>query len=258
MNIVELHRKMDLRLDRPRSTRYRSDDRDSAINTATQRIIRDRYDNIRNDTGYSFESVQRLRDELRPLITVANLTPAGNILTYPADYLHELLLQVTVDGTQAGSTPTFYDELEEIKKNPFESPDIDHFYHLETGGFNVEVFFGTYGNFTAGTLHYIKQPVPVFRGTTSITAGPLVLTVGTLYYVESGPVTHNSVTYQTGQTFTAVNNTLNGPGSVIVIVNSELPDNMHEELVRVAASVLSGDQMEPARKQIIESDIQKS
>jgi hypothetical protein len=220
-------------------------------------MLRDRYDNIRKDTGYSFQSVQRLRDELRSLIISSALIPTGNIITYPADYRHELLLQVTIDGEVKGSRPTTYDELESIRMNPFEKPDIDHVRHLESGQ-NAEIFYGTFGVFSTSTLHYIKQPVDVFRGTTPITASPSALTVGTLYYVEVGPVTHNSITYQVGQTFTAVNNTLTGAGSVVVIVNSELPENMHEEQARIAASILAGDSADYNRKGMLEGENNQS
>lgn len=257
MNVVEQHTKMDLWLDRPRSARFLAADRDSALNSAADRLLRDRYDNIRRDTGFSFESTQRLRDELRTLIQVSTLTPVGNIITYPTDYRHEILLQVTIDGELKGSRPTTYDELESIKVNPFEKPKIDRVRHLESG-LTAEVFFGTFGTFSAATLHYIKQPVDVFRGTTSILAGPTVLTVGTLYYVDAGPVIHNGITYQTGQTFTAVNNTLTGAGSVIVIVNSELPENMHEEQARIAASILAGDTADYNRKGMLEGENNQS
>ena len=257
MNIVEQHAKMDLWLDRPRSARFQPGDRDSALISAADRILRDNYDNIRKETGYSFQSVQRLRDQLRSLIVSSTVVPTGNVITYPADYRHELLVQVTLNGIITGSRPTTYDEIESIKANPFEKPELEHPRHLEIGN-TAEVFFGTYGTFSAATIHYIKQPVDVFRGTTSIIASPTALTVGVLYYVEVGPVTHNSVIYQAGQTFTAVNTTLTGAGSVIVIVNSELPANMHEEQARVAASILSGDSGDYNRKGMLESENNQS
>ena len=259
MNVVELHDRTDFWVDRTKSARFSAKQRDDALNIAQDDLVKDRYDNIKNVTGYSFQSVQRLRDELRTLIPApAILTPVNNIITIPSDYRHEIMLRVTINGKERGSEPTDYDEFNTIENNPFEKSEINFPKHLEQGN-TIELFFGSFGTFTQARLFYLKQPADILNDVLNvITAGVGVLTIGATYFVNVGPITHNAVTFQTGATFTAVNADFVGPGTVYLIVNSELPVNMHEELAKTAGAILSDTVADRQRTAALNAEADKS
>jgi hypothetical protein len=54
-------------------------------------------------------------------------------------------------------------------------------------------------------------------------------------------VTYNAVVYTVGQTFVATSTTLSGSGTVIQIVNLNLPEHTWEEIAAIAAKVLTGE-----------------
>lgn len=256
MNIVELHKRIDYHLDRARSPRYSKDRKDAAINIATDIFVRDRYDNVKRKTGYGFQTVQKLRDDLGSLVKSSLLVPANNIITRPDNYRHEVMVRVKINGKWDGSSPTSYDAFNTNQKNRFHKAEIGYVQHLELGGSNVEFYFGSYGNFQEVEYFYLSNPIQVSFGTTAITSGSLV--VGNTYYVESGSITHNAIVVNAGSTFVAVGTTYTGTGVVYLIVNSELPAHTHEELAKMAASDLAGTTSDRNRKIIQEADVQKA
>ena len=88
--VIEMHQDLDLLIDKVQTPRFTSPEKDRVLNYAQDRIIQDRYDNIKRDTGYSFQSLQRVRDEMRTLVTDVPYTPVinqGNYYTFtlPSD-----------------------------------------------------------------------------------------------------------------------------------------------------------------------------
>lgn len=240
MNAVELYARLDFYVDRVRSVRYDDTDRATAINIAIEKIIDDRYDNFKQRRRYSFQSIQAIRDQLYPLVkTTAPIVPTNNIFPFPADYRHEVGFTINVDGTSWASKAVTYTELNELKDYSFANPIAEEPAHYEDQN-GVNIYLTGAGTVVDATMNYIKNPAVVSVSSTSITAGPSVLTVGQTYYVTLGPVTHNSIIYQTGDTFVAVNTILIGVGTVVLIVNSDLPAALHDEICSTGAQILLG------------------
>ena len=241
MNVVEMHNRLEFYLDKVKSPRFKTDIHyDQALNIAMNDVINDRYDNIKVRKRYAFEIVQRIKDELAPLIvTDLPLVPVLTALTYPANYLHELGLRITIDGIDVPSRAITYNERNVIDKNAFTDATSDEVMHFSTSvGVNVE--FPVTSAFTAARLSYIRIPKTIFRGTTLIVAGPAVLVVGATYFVNLGPVTATTSlgvqTFNTGDTFIPTTTALIGVGNVIEIQNCELHFSVHEEVTKIAAN----------------------
>lgn len=217
----------------------------------------DRYNNIKQQKFYSFQFIQRVRDDLRTLVKVLPITPSGNLISYPSDYRHEVSFDAVIDGSQVSSRAVTYNELRIAAKNSFQEPTVAYPVHYEDqNGINVE--FGGTGTFSSGILTYLKAPTQVSVSETPITAGPTVLTVGQTYYVTIGTVTHNAVNYTVGQTFVAVNTVLTGTGTVINIVNCDLPDHTHEEICKLAGYILTGTVDQWNKSQQLEREANKA
>lgn len=75
MNIVQLHERVRFWLDIVSSPRFESQDIDNALNVAIDSKIRESYDDKRPiNRSDTFQRVQRLRDELGPLVKKLSLT----------------------------------------------------------------------------------------------------------------------------------------------------------------------------------------
>lgn len=240
MNAVELYARLDFYVDRVKSVRYDDTDRATAINIAIEKIIDDRYDNFKQRRRYSFQSIQAIRDQLYTIVKTTPPTVApNNIFPFPADYRHEVGFTVNVDGKLWSSKAVTYTELNELKDYSFANPVAEEPAHYEDEN-GVNIYFTGPGTVVNATMNYIRNPAVVFVSNVSISAGPTVLTIGQTYYVTTGPVTHNSVIYQATQTFVAVNTILIGPGTVVLIVNSDLPAALHDEIASTGAQILLG------------------
>jgi hypothetical protein len=256
-NIVTLEDRMMQYVDRARSARFTNIEKDSAINTAIDWVFYDRYDNIKQKKAYSFEFIQRVRDDLRTLIITQTLTPSGNIVAYPTGYRHELSFDAVINGVQASSRSITYDEYRIVYNNSFQIPTPQYPVHYEDqNGINVD--FGGAGTFSAGVLSYLTHPTKVFVSSTIVSAGTNVLTVGFTYYVNLGPVTHNAVVYQTGQTFVAVNTALTGGGNVYQIINPNMPEHLWEEIAKLGSQVLTGSVSDYSKSKWSEQEANKS
>jgi hypothetical protein len=226
MNAIQQLTAISILNDRESSARFLDEQYMYAINSAIGMTIDDRIDNIKKPKRYSFESVQRVRDELYTLVPpTLSITPTGNTLAYPSDYNHFLKLQCTIDGVTLYSRPTNYNESGPLLENPWKKPsNTKTYFDQNESGFTI--LRGATGSFTTGLLDYIKIPDTVSIGQESdkITAGALVLTAGVSYIVYEDAV-HVGATYVTGTVFTASATSLTS-GIVIpnsVIVNCNLP-----------------------------------
>jgi len=160
--VSQMHDDLDFLIDKVRTPRFSQDQRDRTLNMAQDRIIQDRYDNIRKNTGYSFQSLQRVRDELRPIVVEHSITPDISQATFdlPDDYRHEVLLEVILNTTTVTSTPMSHDEKGIISQDPYDTPTNEEPRHMEKTGKTVKVFF-EYGYFVGGTLYYLRNPKPI-------------------------------------------------------------------------------------------------
>ena len=257
MNSLEMFATVQMHLDTAKNPRYNDWTMVKAINSAIVRVVEDRIDNIKTPTGYSFEQVQRVTDELRSLVPnpVTIIPTNTNQLVLPADYRHALLVNATVSGVTAYAKPIDHLTLGTIDRNPFTRPKADNykFYQENT---HINVLYGT-GTFTTADLTYIKNPntVSIGRENDKLTGG---LTVGVIYAVYED-CEHNGVVYNTGDLFTAVNANL-AYGIVVpnsVLVNSDVPTILHEEICLVTCSILNNSVDDYNKKQSTDQDIMK-
>lgn len=240
MNIIEMHTRLEYYVDKSKSPRFLSDFHyDQSLNIAQDKIIQDKYDNIKQHKMYGFQVVQKVRDDLRTIIKTVPIVPVGNVLAYPADYLYEVALAVTIDGVEYSSTSVAYNRVNIQNDNTFTEEIKEEPTHIEDQN-GIKVMFGTAGTFTTANLSYLSIPPVMSKGLIDITQGPTALVIGQTYYVTVGTVTHNAVVYTVGQSFVAVNTVLTGTGTVIFIVNCILSVSCHEELCKQAAQILIG------------------
>ncbi len=258
MNAITMRTIIDGLIDRVNSPRYLDTEYYEAINLATTMIFEDRVDNIKIKKGYSFESVQRVRDELYTLIKNVIAAPSGGLIPYPADYNYAILVDPTVGGVTQSARPISYNEVALVQRNPFREPTIQNTFYIEqSNGINLVYSGGTY---TQYSLWYLKNPDTVSIGTESdkIFAGATVLTISSVYIVYEEAV-HAGTTYYPGDIFTATLTSLTS-GIVIlnsVIVNSDMPDKILPEICRLAGAILLGEADDYQKKQDLLNDNSK-
>lgn len=259
MNILQMFDLVAFYNDRESSARFTDESYIKAIISATTKIVEDRIDNIKKAKRYSFESVQRVRDELYTLVppTVA-IAPVGNVLPYPADYNYFLKLECTVDGETGYSRPTSYGESGTLQENPFKRPTGTKTYFDQ----NANGFYIYWGGtaFTGALLDYIKHPIKVSVGkeTDKINSGASVLTIGQSYIVYEDAV-HNGVSYVMGDVFTAVSTVLTS-GIVILnslMVNCDLPEKIHDEVCRTASMIMNSAISDFEKTMVLKADNQE-
>tara|TARA_Y100000310_G_scaffold298998_1_gene333431 strand:+ start:2146 stop:2790 length:645 start_codon:yes stop_codon:yes gene_type:complete len=170
--VAEMHEDLDLLIDKVESPRFTSPEKDRVLNMAQDRIIQDRYDNIRRDTGYSFQSLQRVRDEMRTLIKELPYVPVvvnpGGYYTFtlPANYRHEILLQANINANTVTSIPIDYDTFGVAEEDPFNKFTANNPRHVESGATSVKIYTGT-GTLFYVALSYIKNPAAIDLNTST-------------------------------------------------------------------------------------------
>tara|TARA_R110000824_G_scaffold24989_6_gene87455 strand:+ start:1641 stop:2288 length:648 start_codon:yes stop_codon:yes gene_type:complete len=165
--VAQMHEDLDLLTDKVESPRFTSPEKDRVLNMAQDRIIQDRYDNIKRDTGYSFQSLQRVRDEMRTLIKELPYIAVGVAIggghytfTLPSDYRNEILLQGNVDSKTVTSIPIDYDTFGVAEEDPFNNFTPTNPRHVESGATSVKVYTGT-GTLFFVALSYIRIPAVI-------------------------------------------------------------------------------------------------
>lgn len=231
MNLAQQFSRIEFLLNRTRSSRI--DVREhllQAINLATDEIVQDRVGMNRKNRGYSFESNQRIKDELRTLVVPEYpITPVGQLLALPADYWYDVGLRVVLDGVSYTSDSSTFNEEKPSKDNLFKRPVVSDPQHLIYGN-NIKVMYGGGSvSFTKGYLDYIRKFNDVALGSPITATGSI--TEGVEYYVEDDDTVYNGISYQQGGYFTGVASapTLTA-GTVAAMTSCELPSNLHEEI----------------------------
>lgn len=254
MNLAEMHDRIDAYLDRSRSPRYTKTIRDMAINTAIDQFVKDRYDNIKRDPrGYSFEIVERVREELFTLVeTDYPITIVGNLTPSPPDFLYHVVTYINTSAGRVLSVLKSYVE-NDLTANSFTKPKPTQPIHRRTNtGFIFDV--GSPASFSgSGQMTYIKYPAKVRWDETVISASPGALVPGNTYYVVSGPIIHAGNTYAQGQTFVASATSFVG-GTVNLLNNCNLPQTTHEEICKIAARIISGSYEDYNKSQNMEQE----
>ena len=256
-NAIQMRKSMDALIDRVRNPRFEDDRYYDAINQAIARIRDDRTENIKDPKTYSVEAVQRVREELDTLVVdELVIVPVASVIAKPADYYHYLSLDVTIDGVESYARPTTHGKLGPLKRSPFKKPSTikPYYLHISTG---IKVEFCTTDSFTTSLLSYIKNPAKVTIGNEAdkITPASGNLTNGVTYYVYED-TTHNGIQRFEGETFVAIAAPIVG-GIVINasdVTDSDLPGRIHEEVIRLAASIMMGSDEDYNKKIDLQRD----
>lgn len=240
MNIFEMHERVDFWADTIKSPRYSNSQRNNALNIAIDSFVKDRYDNIKKGyrSGYSFEMIERVKEELYTIMTidypaliVRNQTPT------PPNFLYHIVTFVEVNGSRVLSVPKTYEE-NDLHQNSFTKPSLSQPIHRRTPtGFQYDV--GT-TSINRAFISYLQNPAIMKWKENAISASPSALFPGKSYIVISGTVSHGLVNYSPDDVFTAVTTGFTGSGIVNEVVNCNLPTHTHEEICKIATSVLLG------------------
>lgn len=264
MNIIEMFEKIKQILDVVNTPRYDDSQLVSEINTVQKELIDERGEPLKNNKGYSFQAVQRVRDELYTIVKQSPaIIAAGNVLpvaSYPADYQYLVNLKVTISGNEYNSEPTTYSKLDEDTKNPFRRPTLEYpskVYHNESV-LGLDIIFGNTGVLASGVMDYLKYPSTVLVGT--VYTSTHTFAVGNVLIVYSETVVYNGVTYLIGQTITIVAGFLTITSGEVVFgfVNSELPKALHEEICKRVAAKLSISSENYNKQNFVEKEIEKN
>ena len=260
-------------LDRVKSGRFPDRTYMSAINDAIITIVNDRIEPLKQKKTYSVQATQRVRDELQPLIPTPILTLTTTVVanvgtiysvTKPADYHYYLELYAKISGVRYFCIPMSYNDRGEIMDNPFRKPSATKPYFTEGHlGIHIQAT-DTIGSTTvaptAVEFYYIKKPnvVSIGQERHKIVAGG-TLTNALTYYVYDESV-YSGVTYAPGESIAGSGAALTS-GTVILSTNttlSDLPDSMYYEICTKAASIMSGNGDDFAKKQLLNNDVDKA
>jgi hypothetical protein len=269
MNIVQMHERVRFWIDTVASTRFETEDIDNGLNIAIDNKVRESYDNYRPmNNSDTFQRVQRLRDELGPLVkkltsgaglTIVRVASKNSIEVSSAveDYGWMLSLMVTdSSGAEHPVYPLSYNRKNVISKSSFRRPrtvpSVKAYYIEEEGKLNIK---DTIGVLSDAELYYLATPAIVNYG---IEYGPAKeFVAGNILYAVT-QVVYNGVTYKIGGKITVVAPALNITSGTVVYnyVDCDVRATTHEEITRRAAincllTAGQGEKAEALRKEIV-------
>lgn len=252
MNIVQLHERVRFWVDIVASTRFESQDIDNAINVAIDNKIRESYDQNRPmNRSDAFQRVQRIRDELGPLVKkilksgssiAIAYTNSKNVLTLESSVTdYGWLLAMRIKDTSFGATwhlvfPITHNRKNIVERNPYRrvrrTPESKSYYYEENGSWIIKEAFGEI--LSDAEIHYLATPVIVnygieYTSTEVFTIADQVIAVTETIY--------NSVTYTIGTKITIVSGHLSITSGLVVFNYTEcdVRKTTHEEISRRAA-----------------------
>lgn len=246
MNIVELHERIRFWIDLVGSTRFESEDIDNALNVAIDNKVRESYDQNRPlNRSDSFQRVQRLRDELGPLVQKAvngsgGLDVSGTTIGLDNLTMYGWLLSVRVQlntGSWYNAFPLTYNRKNILSKNPFRrvrtlpEPKI---YYLEEDG-DIKIILDDGLTLSDAEIYYLARPATVKYGI-EYSAGYPSFGNGTIVIATTQVETATSI-YTVGEEITI---SLSEPTTLSGVVvsnytNCNLRATAHEEISRRAA-----------------------
>ena len=264
----EMHDDIDFLTDKVATGRWKRSERNRALNFAQDYIVQERYDDYKLNKPYSFQSNQRIRDELRPIVVDdLLLVLSGKDAILPSDYRHLLLLELLMNGEtdRVYSVATTYNQLGLLEDNPFSKPEKDYPKHIENQ--NGITFKTGSTDITNSYIYYIRNPIKIEFGdekiNSSLTLSLAVTLVANLTYtVISGGVQYTGTLYTIGQNFTVVSAMLfadlNSSTTIRAGNDCELPGHLHDEIINKAASQLQGITEDYNQRNLLEMEARKS
>jgi hypothetical protein len=262
MNIIQIHNKIRVLLDNEDSPRHRPKNIDEIINTAIALIVDDRYDNEKQEKGqkkYSFQSSAKLRDQLYTLVKKSGwIVAEGDTIPstgYPSDFNYLIGPNVDVSGIETHALPLAYDEESTIHLDPKRRPSIIYpprVYYIEYQS-GLRIIWGAQGALIRAQLYYLKKPAVVSYGVeipvdeTLVQGAQIIGVTDSVVYkrLVASPEDFTTVSIASGETYAVPVDvlyvfTFQSGISVKNAVNCDLPNNMHEEVSRRAAALISG------------------
>lgn len=258
MNIVQLHERARFWIDVVASNRFESEDIDNGLNVAIDNKVREAYDQNRPiNKSDSFQRVQRIRDILGPIVTMATKITAGfglstNTITIAStsDYRYLVALGIKIDTTVYDCRPLSYDRKNVLYKNPFRVPRMTptvKMYYNELDG-NILITHASLVALTDFELHYLKNPAIVNYGI-EYDSGKTFTDADVVIAVEE--TVYATVTYKIGDKITIAAPTLTITSGLVVFDYTEcdLRASAHEEISRRAAinCLMTANQGEKAK-----------
>lgn len=195
---------------------------------------------------------KKIRDNLYTLLMSANPTITTisqlladdltvNHINYPADYHYFSTLLNYIGGKIIDVKPLNYAQINNVLQDAFRKPSNERCYYLEDStGWKI---YRGYGGAYTNELVYLIAPSEWSIGTESdlINAGATVLSLGVNYTATTDSVSAG-IKYEPGEQFSATSIALTS-GQVIptsVLVDSNFPDSIQNELCRLTAALLQG------------------
>jgi hypothetical protein len=258
MNIYKMHEMFDQLLDEVATTRIDIPEFINLINLASLDIVKGRIDPIKEGNSPIYlQSVQRVREELKNLVKDTIITLSGDNIVLPADYFHYLLLRLSIGGVLVTAKPVTFDWLGANLDNPFVKPTDSRVKFIEIGT-QLKTYKGS-GTISAANsrLNYISKPTDVLWDDTVNFTSATTFTNDTQIVVVSGSITYQGNVYVVGQDVlidVSVANQFTGGGTAQKIINSDIDEYLHDDIIRRAVSIQLSIIGDSNRKQVINFD----
>lgn len=257
MNAIKLAAIADSYMDVTRNARFQRVEYDNAFNS----VIRNFIDSIMGTVEVpisNFQQNQVFQDDLYTLQRTISAAPTLDVAAYPTDYRTLDSIFATIGGVRYYCRPTTQNKLGPLLIDSFRKPsDTKPYYLQNTSGFTIYHGIGT---ITSVEINYIKQPQSFTIGKQNqlIEAGT-PLTNG-LAYIAVNPSVQGAFFYDIGDEFTSAGTVLTS-GTVIPAVftsTTDLPEKVHDQIAKMAASVMSGNISDFNRSAFAEKEAAKS
>ena len=257
MNIVEMHNVVSSITDQVSRTRFEDWQIDQAINFASENIVKNRYDkeSVRGLDQMYFDKNAQVRDELRNSIKSEKINMSNNTIpksSLPDNYWIMVDLEVKFeDGKISYPYPVSYNQSRSLNKDPYLRPNNEEplrCYIKEVDG-DKQIIHNREYNVNQVTLYYLAHPKKVtigerytfneekgskygFTGSIRFVAGSRLKLdhdyVGT-YYIAMYEIPNINMALTTITGILYLDSSL---------VNSDLPDILHQEICNDAAQIL--------------------
>lgn len=259
MNSIALKERIDFYLDRSRTSRFTFNTYNLAVREAQMQY----FDAFKDDAVGVRENLYTLKVDVTPTMTVLQTTSnyIVNHINYPADYHYFQVMNIFVDGVLAEVSPTDDDQLNRQLQNTFTAPTNKYISQREDAT-GWKIYRGTTGTPTC-EFTYLKSPSDFYIGNESdlIDEGTGVLNFFTSYTAVEESV-YNGITYNPADRFTTNGVTTDlTSGQVIltsVLVDSNLPETVHEDLAKKVADLMSGSIADYNKAGFVNNEINKN
>lgn len=252
MNPILIEQRIDFYTDFTRAPRFTRVEKSISVNDTMFEFISQEmgYEDQRNHEN--FQWVQRIRDNLYPLIKTSNPTVTDGAvvvgeyyssiptaLSLPTDYDTFALLQYTIAGITRFARPTDYGQIGPMLDSSFSHPTNKYARYNESTS-TMTLWRGTTGTVSSALLTYIKIPNTFSIGQDNqvLPAGTVLTNAITYYALETS--VYNAITYYMGDIITGTGAALTSGQAMLVsnTTNLELPNKVHERIAKNSARKL--------------------